>query len=51
MTASVPTSDTGTASIGISAARQFWRKTSTTTNTSRIASNSVWTTSLHDWPG
>ena len=32
--------------MGISAARQFWRNTSTTMNTSRIASNSVWTTSL-----
>ena len=46
MTASVPTSDTGTAIIGMRAARQFWRNTSTTTKTSRIASNSVLTTSF-----
>ena len=46
MAASVPTSETGTAIIGMSAARQFWRKTSTTMKTSTIASNSVWTTSL-----
>ena len=41
MTANVPMSDTGTAIIGISVARQFCRNTSTTMNTRMNASNSV----------
>jgi hypothetical protein len=45
ITASVPISDTGTASIGISVARQSCRKISTTRNTSTTASKSVFTTS------
>ena len=48
ITASVPTSATGTASIGISAARQFWRNTMTTMNTRTNASTSVWTTASID---
>ena len=40
-TANVPISDTGTASIGISVARQFWRNRKTTRMTSTIASPSV----------
>ena len=44
MTANVPISDTGTAIIGMSVARQFCRKTSTTMKTRTIASNSVWKT-------
>ena len=36
---------TGTASIGISVARQLWRKMKTTRVTSTMASNSVFTTS------
>ena len=40
----VPTSETGTASSGISVARQPWRKTKTTRITSTIASTSV----VHD---
>ena len=43
--ANVPMMDTGTASSGISVARQFWRKTKTTRTTSAIASNNVTTTS------
>ena len=46
MTANVPTSETGMASSGTSDARQLCRKTSTTSATSPIASNSVFTTSL-----
>ena len=42
--AKVPISDTGTASIGISVARQVCRNSSTTITTSRMASNSVVTT-------
>lgn len=38
----VPMSDTGTASIGMSVARQFCRKTKTTRSTRMPASNSVW---------
>src|SRR5438270_867826 len=48
MAANVPISATGMASIGISAARQFWRNTSTTTATSTTASNSVPTTASTD---
>ena len=44
----VPTTLTGTASIGISVARQLWRKTNTTRVTSSMASTSVVTTSLMD---
>src|SRR5688500_14477397 len=44
ITANVPISDTGTAIIGISVARQFCRNTSTTMNTSTNASSSVWYT-------
>ena len=45
-TAKVPTSETGTASIGMSVARQFCRNTNTTRRTSTIASKSVWMISL-----
>ena len=45
-TAKVPTSDTGTASSGISVARQPCRKTKTTMMTRTSASNSVLTISL-----
>ena len=38
MTANVPTSETGTAIMGMIVARQFCRKTSTTMNTRTIAS-------------
>ena len=48
ITAKVPMSETGTASIGTSVARHCWRKTSTTTNTSTTASNSVFVTSWID---
>ena len=44
----VPITLTGTASIGISVARQLWRNTNTTQATSSIASSSVNTTSLID---
>ena len=43
--ASVPISETGTASIGMIVARQFCRNTNTTAKTSSIASASVVTTS------
>ena len=43
-TAKVPTMDTGTASSGITEARQVCRNTTTTSTTSRIASTSVETT-------
>ena len=46
MTANVPTTATGTATSGMSAARQFWRNTSTTRATRMIASRSVRNTSL-----
>src|SRR5512139_879842 len=50
ITAKVPIKDTGTSIIGISVARQSWRKTSTTMNTRTKASNRVlytsWTDSL-----
>ena len=42
MTAKVPISDTGTATMGMMVARQFCRKTSTTMKTRTNASNSVW---------
>ena len=45
MAANVPTIATGTATRGISVARHFCRKRSTTRPTSRIASRSVFTTS------
>ncbi len=48
MTAKVPTIATGTATSGMSAARQFWRKTSTTSPTRTTASSRVWTTSSTD---
>src|SRR5262249_35021068 len=48
MTANVPTRDTGTAIIGMMVARQFCKKTSTTTNTKTMASNSVFQTSWMD---
>ena len=48
MTAKVPTMATGTATSGISAERQFCRKTSTTMATRMIASISVRMTSLID---
>ena len=41
ITASVPISDTGTAAIGIRAARQLCRNSSTTATTSSIASARV----------
>jgi hypothetical protein len=43
--ANVPISDTGTATIGISVARQFCRKRKTTSTTSTSASSSVITIS------
>src|SRR5688500_6228378 len=43
--ANVPMIATGTASSGISVARQDWRNTNTTTSTSSTASSSVLTTS------
>jgi hypothetical protein len=46
--AKVPISDTGTASIGISVARQVCRNTKTTASTSTAASMMVVTTSLID---
>ena len=46
--ANVPTIATGTATSGISVARQLWRNSSTTSPTSRIASRSVFTTSTID---
>jgi hypothetical protein len=44
----VPITLTGTASMGMSVARQLWRKMNTTSVTSSIASTSVVTTSLMD---
>ena len=44
-TANVPTSETGTASIGISVARQLCRNRNTTISTSTSASKNVCTTS------
>ena len=46
--ANVPISDTGIASSGIRLARQFCRKSSTTSTTSTTASNSVWITASID---
>src|SRR3954468_24530747 len=48
ITANVPTTDTGTASSGITEARQVCRNTITTIATSTIASIRVWTTDLID---
>ena len=45
---SVPTIDTGTAMIGIRAARQRCRKSSTTSTTSAVASSSVCVTAVID---
>jgi hypothetical protein len=42
----VPTRDTGMVRMGMSVARQFWRKTNTTRITSPIASSSVMTISF-----
>ena len=44
-TAKVPTIEIGTATSGMIEARQVWRNSTTTITTSRIASNSVLTTS------
>ena len=44
----VPSSDTGTASMGINVARQFSRNMNTTRSTSAAAMNSVILTSLID---
>ncbi len=49
ITANVPTIATGTATRGMSAARQFWRKVSTTIPTRTTASSKVRTTSSTDW--
>ncbi len=46
--AKVPTTETGTVRSGMSVARQFWRKTNTTSRTRRIASPRVRTTSSMD---
>ncbi len=46
--ANVPTSEIGTARIGISVARQLCKNRNTTIATSRKASNSVLTTSFRD---
>jgi hypothetical protein len=46
--AKVPIRETGTAAMGITVARQFWRKTKTTRITSTIASTNVVMTSLTD---
>ena len=46
--AKVPISDTGTATIGISVARQFCRNRYTTSTTSKAASKMVLVTSLMD---
>ena len=48
ITANVPMSDTGTASIGMMDARQFCRNTITTSTTSSTASNNVCTTATMD---
>ncbi len=49
-TANEPISDTGIATIGISAARQLCRNSSTTSDTSSNASNSVrCTSSIEAW--
>ena len=46
--AKVAMSETGTASIGMSVARQLCRNRNTTTNTSSSASTKVWATSSSD---
>jgi hypothetical protein len=48
MAAKVPTMATGTATRGMTAERQFWRKSRTTTATRMMASRSVLNTSLID---
>ena len=48
MTANVPTIATGTATSGITVARQFCRNSNTTIATRAMASNSVCTTSAID---
>ena len=48
MKMNVPISETGTATIGMIVARQFWRKIRTTRKTSANASKSVWTTLATD---
>jgi hypothetical protein len=48
ITANVPISETGTATSGMIEARHVWRKTTTTSTTSRMASKSVWATALID---
>ncbi len=48
MTANVPTIATGTAISGMTADRQFWRNSSTTTATRMTASRRVLKTSLTD---
>ena len=48
MAAKVPTMATGTATRGMRAERQFWRKRRTTTATRMMASRSVLNTSLTD---
>ena len=49
ITANVPTSDTGTATSGMMDARHVCRKTTTTSATSKMASNRVSTTASIDW--
>src|SRR6185437_10278111 len=49
MPKNAPTMDTGTATNGMSVARQLWRNTNTTSVTRNSASTSVSTTSLIDW--
>src|SRR6185436_19450633 len=48
-TANVPITDTGTATSGITDARQVCRNRMTTSTTSATASNKVWTTASMDW--
>ena len=48
ITAKVPTSDTGIARIGVTAARQVPRKSSTTATTRPTASIIVWITASMD---
>ena len=48
ITANVPTSETGTASSGMIEARQVCRNSTTTSTTSKTASNNVSTTAMID---
>jgi hypothetical protein len=48
-TAKVPTMETGMASSGITAARQFCRNSTTTSTTSSTASAKVWSTASMLW--